>query len=273
MSPRVTDFAIDGPHGRLPLRTYTPTAAGAAGLVWVHGGGFAHGSIDMPEADATARAFAEAGVTVVSVDYRLAPERAEWIADGRAEPRDGVRFPVPSDEVTAAFRWARGADLAPGPWSIGGASAGANLAAAACLNLADTPPAHALLAYPTLHATQEAPDAALRARLDARPEADVFGPASVWAMYANYIGADPADASDVALPGTASVDRLRAFPPTTIVLSESDELRMSGIAFARSLMLAGVPVTVETEPGTTHGHLNSPGPAAAATIARFLRSM
>ncbi len=102
------------------------------------------GDLDMPEADVVGREVAHrAGAVVVSVDYRLC--------------HGGVHFPVPHDDVHAAFVWAATeADLLPNGarWAIGGASAGGNLAAGVAQRLRDdgAPVADALvLAYPVLH--------------------------------------------------------------------------------------------------------------------------
>lgn len=273
MSTSLTaDHVLDGPHGPLPIRVYTPHAPTGPGLVWAHGGGFAGGDLDMPEADAVARAFAARGILVVSVGYALAPVTAEWTQRLGVPERDGVHYPIPHDELVAAFRWASTSGLAP-EWAIGGASAGGNLAAGAALRLSHgTGPAPALvvLAYPTLQAVQERPDAGLRALLDADPGADVFPPEFVRGMYENYLGGDPALADIYAVPGMAEPAALADFPPTIIVNDETDELRVSGEAFARTLDAAGVEVTAVVEPGTTHGHLNRPDESAfAATIERF----
>ncbi|WP_336501524.1 alpha/beta hydrolase [Microbacterium paraoxydans] len=272
-APTVTDHVLTGPHGPLRVRGYRPAEPRGPGLVWAHGGGFAGGDLDMPEAHAVASALAASGIAVVSVDYRLAPMTEAWALRLEAAPRPGVHFPVPHDEVTAAFRWAVASGLATDGWAIGGASAGANLAAGAALRLSrgtDPRPTLAVLAYPTLHAVQDAPGPELRALLDADPAADVFRPDFVLDMYENYIGG-PVRAADVhAIPGTATADDLRDFPATIIVNSETDELRMSGEAFGRTLAAVGIEVAVHTEPGTTHGHLNRPAEAAfAATIARL----
>src|SRR5262245_6255410 len=67
---RVDDLAA----GRVPLRIYRPVErSGGAALLWIHGGGFVLGS---PAQDDTFCAVTarELGLTVVSVDYRLAPE-------------------------------------------------------------------------------------------------------------------------------------------------------------------------------------------------------
>ncbi|MBN6190835.1 alpha/beta hydrolase fold domain-containing protein [Aneurinibacillus sp. BA2021] len=269
----IADRVLDGPHGALRVRLYTPASPTGAGLVWAHGGGFAGGDLDMPEADAVARAFAAHGIVVVSVDYRLAPMTPDWTSRLGSPERGGIHYPVPHDEMVAAFRWAVSSPIAARGWAIGGASAGGNLAAGAALRLTHDGgpvPGLAVLAYPTLQAVQDAPTRELRALLDAQPDADVFTAAFVRGMYENYLGG-PLDGADVyAIPGTAAPAQLAGFPPTIMVNDETDELRMSGEAFARALSAAGVDVDVSTEPGTTHGHLNRPdAPAFAATVERF----
>jgi acetyl esterase/lipase len=270
--------ALEGPHGPLRVRLYRPAKATGPGLLWLHGGGFSGGDLDMPEADWVSRSFAEHGIVVASLDYRLAPtppERADAL--GRPVVLEGVHYPVPVDEAVFAFRWAVGAGIAEGPWAIGGASAGGNIATGAALRLShegDAVPALAVLAYPTLLAVQPQPDADLRAALDANPEADRFGPASVAQMYQNYLGRPldetPGDAPIYAVPGLATPEQLASFPPTIMINDETDELRVSGEAFARTLREAGVPVDVSTEAGTMHGHLNRPDEGAAkASIDRF----
>jgi acetyl esterase/lipase len=277
------------------VRVYPADAAAArptAGLVWAHGGGFAAGDLVMPEADWVARALAGRGVTVVSIDYRLAIDEAG-------------RYPAGSDDVLAAWRWtlahAHELDVDSARVVVGGASAGANLVTGAVLRLlghpthpdsaggapapgatpqvaretrapsaASTPvPAGVFLAYPTLLAVQPAPDAALRALLDANPAADRFGPDVVRAMYENYLGGPVGDAPLPAVPGLAAPADVAGFPPVLMVNGEADELRVSGEAFAATLAAASVPVEVVTEPGTEHGHLNRPDePAASVTIQR-----
>ena len=110
----------------------------------MHGGAFQFGDLDMNEARLDSPAVGSPGhpPAVVSVDYRLAV--------------DGVRYPVPLDDVVAAIRWvqAKTTDLGITSLSVGGASAGANLAAAAALRLRDEDkwvPEHLVLVYPMMH--------------------------------------------------------------------------------------------------------------------------
>ncbi|NHI15718.1 alpha/beta hydrolase fold domain-containing protein [Microbacterium excoecariae] len=275
MDPR--DTTIEGPHGPLGVRVYPADRPSGSALVWAHGGGFAAGSVDMPEGDAVARAFAARGVPTVSVDYRLAPVVAgsRWGDEDRA----GVHYPVASEEVGAAFAWARahaaewGAD--PGSVALGGASAGANLAAGAALRLVRAGaalPAHLVLAYPTLHAIQPAVPADLTDALAAAGLTEQFSPAVVRAMYENYLGGSAESADEIAAPGTAG--GLAGFPATTIVASDVDELRVSAAAFAAALEAAGADVAYCVEPGTRHGHLNRPDePGFTPTIDTFVRRL
>ncbi|WP_051399846.1 alpha/beta hydrolase [Haloechinothrix halophila] len=149
--------AAPGPHGPVPVRVYEPpdTVADRPCLVWMHGGAFISGGLDMPEADWVSRAVAtRARAVVVSVDYRLAV--------------NGARYPVPHDDVVAAIRWVRdeaaSLKVDPARITIGGASAGGNLAAGAALRLRDTDdwlPAQLLLAYTTVHAIVPPPSLAI----------------------------------------------------------------------------------------------------------------
>lgn len=242
------------------VRVYPASAPNGSGLVWAHGGGFAFGDLDMPEADHVARTLAEGGTTVVSVDYRLAV--------------NGVHFPVPLDDVVTAWEWtsARRGELGIDRLAIGGASAGGNLAAAAALRLAGSAlaPDLVVLAYPTLLAIQPAPDARLRQALDDDPFADRFGPKVVREMYENYLGTPASEASALAAPGLATAAELADYPPTLIVNGDIDELRVSAEVFAATLAAAGRQIESVTEPGTGHGFLNRPAePAAALVLARI----
>ncbi|MET0296855.1 MAG: alpha/beta hydrolase fold domain-containing protein [Microbacterium sp.] len=248
------------------VRVYPAREPNGSGLVWAHGGGFAAGDLDMPEADGVAHAIANRGTTVVSVDYRLVG--------------GDVRYPAPSDDVLAAWDWtvanAGRLRIDASRLALGGASAGANLATGAILRLLASGgvlPALAVLAYPTLLAVQPAPDAALRTILDDNPAADRFRPELVRAMYEDFLGGPVDDAPLPAIPGLATVDDLADFPPTLMINGEADELRVSGEHFAATLAAAGREIEAVVEPGTDHGHLNRPGPAASASLDLIARRL
>lgn len=267
------DRLLDGPHGDLRVRVYEPVAGAdrVAGLVWVHGGAFMYGDLDMPEADWVARRLADVGVVVVSVDYRLAPDLDYRDPAGAAAP-DGVRFPVASEEVTFAYGWARDAGLGVGSeqWSLGGASAGGNLAAGASLRLRDAggpQPRSIVLAYPVAHYELPAPSPELAEKIAALPFDRDFPPEAMRAMGANYLGDSGLPISPYAHPGGQD---LRGLPPTFVVTSDHDALRSSGEAYCAELAAAGVDVLLVREDSTYHGHLNEPDTAGAArSIARL----
>ncbi|WP_329213026.1 alpha/beta hydrolase [Streptomyces sp. NBC_00683] len=252
------DYAIDGPHGVIPLRIYRPATCPSSALLWMHGGGFRHGSIDMQEAHGvSAELAARATALVVSVDYRLAG--------------DGVTFPVPLDDVYAAWKWlASFADSSEiGIRALGGASAGAALALAAALRGRDDsrPADRLLLAYPFAHYPNPAIDDETAREMAALPGILRFPPKTVDAMVADYVGRIT-DIPALALPGAARLDGL---PLTAITLSEFDDLRPSGELLQRQLASVGVPVRTHLAARMPHGHLNHvPVPAGASASLDFL---
>ena len=139
--------AVDA--GGVPARLYVPPEAPTPSplAVWYHGGGHVVGDLDTH--DLTCRWFArEAGVRVLAVDYRLAPEHP---------------FPAAVDDALAAFRSAAanadglGAD--PARIAVAGDSAGGNLAAVVAQLAAEdeVAPAFQLLIYPVCDYTREWP--------------------------------------------------------------------------------------------------------------------
>ena len=90
-------------------------------VIYYHGGGFLFGSPRSHRTIATHLAKAS-GATVLSVDYRLAPEHPA---------------PTAHDDSLAAYRWALDAGYAPGRISLTGDSAGGNLALATAVRARD----------------------------------------------------------------------------------------------------------------------------------------
>src|SRR3569833_1485161 len=89
--------------GSVPARLYTPAGAAtpSGGLVYFHGGGWVIGDLDTHDGHCR-RLAAFAGVRVLAIDYRLAPEHP---------------FPAGHDDALAATRWvfahAAELDIAP----------------------------------------------------------------------------------------------------------------------------------------------------------------
>ncbi|GAB3008673.1 alpha/beta hydrolase fold domain-containing protein [Streptomyces pseudoechinosporeus] len=234
---------IAGPHGPVPVRTYTPRRPGSAAVLWAHGGGFLGGDLDMPEAHVVAAELAaRAEAVVVSVDYRLAT--------------DEVHYPVPLDDVCAAWRWLRtelaaDADLV----ALGGASAGAALALATALRDRDEalqPADLLLLAYPFAHFPVPALDNVTAAEMTALPPTMRFSATDIEFMVQNYVGR-LTDLPRDALPGAAP---LHGLPPAHLLISEYDDLRPSAELLARQLTASQVKVSTYLAAGMPHGHLN-----------------
>jgi acetyl esterase/lipase len=247
----IEERVIDGPRGPIRIRLYRPIGAESAahpGLLWLHGGGWARGDLDMPEAHVVAAELAaDPGVVVASVDYRRATETS--------------RYPVPLDDVHASWRWFTNATAElgtdPGRLAIGGCSAGANLAAGAAARSrdeAEAAPSALLLAYPFLHFPVPASPDDLAADLTTLPDRLRFTAETVLSLASSYVGR-VSDIPAHAMPGNGVVDGL---PPTYLVLSEIDDLRASGELFARQLQERGIAVTTLIARGMLHGHLNLP---------------
>ncbi len=83
----IEDRVVPG-HPSVPVRIYRPRQAHGA-IVWLHGGGFVMGDLETEHPWAV-RIAETSAATVVSVDYRRAPEE---------------RFPAAFDDVYAAFTW------------------------------------------------------------------------------------------------------------------------------------------------------------------------
>ncbi len=146
-----------------------------------------------------------------------------------------------------------------GPVVLGGASAGACLAAATALRTADegAPVAGTVLAYGFFHAVHPPTlDARARSRrhrriTHARWALDV--------MNRNHAGTRAALGQRDAFPGGHD---LAAFPRSLVVNAEHDNMRASGDRFADELRAAGVEVEHHVLPGSRHAFLNHPGTAA-----------
>jgi acetyl esterase len=265
----IRNVSAEGRHGPVAIRIYGEAAGPESpGLVWLHGGGFVSGGLDIPESDYLARVLADGGTPVLSVDYRLA--------------RDGVSFPVPHDDALTGWFWARqnaaSLGLDPGLLCLGGAGAGGNLAVGAALYLIDAGkplPAKLLLAYPFLHAELAPPAKGLDEEVMARlPRHLRFTPEDCIRQAENYVGGPVSMASSYAMPGYADPAGL---PPTALLACEYDDARGSSELFASSLERAGVPVTYFLAEGALHGHLNHTaglpeGQAALDFLARELAS-
>jgi len=234
------DVTAEGPLGAIPLRVYRPAGVSDSrplpALVYFHGGGWVIG--DLETHDVICRQLtAEAGISVISVDYRLAPEH---------------KFPAAVDDAWAATRWvaAHAADLAvdSARLAVGGDSAGGNLAAVVALLARDAGgPRIALqsLVYPVTDLRSEAQSYADLA------DGYMLTRDSMRWFKAQYLTTE-ADASDWRV-SPLRAPSLAGLPPALVITAGYDPLRDEGEAYARRLREAGVTVDAVCFGGMVHG--------------------
>jgi acetyl esterase len=238
----VDDISLPGPAGEIAARHYRPAGdVPAPLLVFYHGGGWTIGDLDTHDAlcRLTCR---DAGVHVLSIDYRLAPEHPA---------------PAAVDDAYAAFKWAceHAGELGatPGRVAVGGDSAGGNLAAVVCQLARDAAhtngsPAPLLqwLIYPRTDFTAQTVSLNLFARgfLLTKRDIDWFT-----AHYLRGSGIDPADPRISPL----RAESLSGLAPALIAVAGFDPLRDEGESYAAALQAAGTAVDLRCMGSLTHG--------------------
>ncbi|HEU0020028.1 MAG TPA: alpha/beta hydrolase [Thermoleophilaceae bacterium] len=238
---RVEDLAIPGPAGEIPARLYAETPDQDAGglLVYYHGGGHVIGTLDTH--DSACRFIAKyAGVGVLSVDYRLAPEHL---------------YPAAVDDSVAALAWASenaeqlGFD--PARIAVGGDSAGGNLAAVVALaaKAGEAPlPAFQLLIYPVCDYVEKRPSYELF-------KEGFFLTAAEMDWYRDHYIPDRDAAHEWRVSPLRAPDH-SGLPPAYILTAGFDPLRDEAEDYARILTAAGVPTALRRHDGLLHSFVN-----------------
>lgn len=232
---RVQDLAVPTRDGaQLLARLYAPTADVLPVLMYIHGGGFTIGSVATH--DILCRELARlAGIAVVSIDYRLAPEHA---------------FPVAANDCWDALVWLSSQGAALGldtsRLAVGGDSAGGTLAAVCALSARDAglPLALQMLIYPGTIAHADTPSHSTYA------QGYVLSAHSIGYFFSHYIP-DKAQREDWRFAPINAPDH-SGLAPTWIGLAECDPLIDEGIAYGDALRAAGVAVDLEIYKGVTH---------------------
>jgi len=235
---KVQDVVAKTPAGDVPLRVYTPIAAGSEALpvlVFYHGGGWVIGNVATH--DGLCRMIAnEGGYKVISVDYSLSPE---------------AKFPKAVDESYGALAWieqhASELGVDPNRMAVGGDSAGGNLAAVvAQIAKAKNHPklSFQMLLFPV---TQIGADTASLHDYETgyfleRPGLDWF--------YANYLPAD-GDENDPRCSPLLAAD-VGGLPPAYVMLAGFDPLHDEGMQYVEKLRAAGVKVEVKDYTDMVH---------------------
>lgn len=235
----------------VPVRIYEPheRRAGAPVTVYVHGGGFLHGSI--ASHDGFCRRWVKhTGSVVVSVDHRRAPEYGP---------------PAAAEDVAAAISWAALAGLGDGVVAAGDSSGG-NLVAVAALMLRDagaSPLTGLVLAYPFLDPAMDTESHRTRA------QGYFVSRGQLRYYWETYLGGPVADA-DIDWRVAPMRAHLAGLPPTIVVTAGLDPLCDEGRAFAKQLRAAGVDVLHRHHPDQFHGFVTIPGYGPGRAAAELL---
>ena len=221
----VTDFQS------IPVRIYRGAPAPAPAVIYCHSGAFVLGNLDTDHRQCVE--FARRGrCTVISVDYRLAPEHS---------------YPAALDDTIAVLEWVRGhaTDLGidTSRIAVAGSSAGAALAAELAQRAADGPPVVFQLLHQPVLDDRPTPS---KDEFDTTPGFD--GPA-VKQMWLHYLAGEPIPADAVPARST----ELSGGATALITCSELDPLRDEAVDYALRLMWAGVSTELHVYPGTCHG--------------------
>jgi acetyl esterase len=238
---RIEPLGIPGPAGTIPARHYCPAGDDRAPLlVFFHGGGFVFGGVETH--DSACRLICrDAGVHVLAVDYRLAPEH---------------KAPAAVDDCYAAYLWARehaaelGAD--PDRVAVGGDSAGGCLATVVTRLARDAgapQPTLQWLIYPITELRCSTTSRSLFADgfLLTKRDLDWFADA--------YLDGSGIESTD---PRVAPLlaDDLAGLSPALVVTAGFDPLRDEGEQYAAKLRAAGVTVDARRMGSMTHVFLN-----------------
>lgn len=244
----------------IEVRVYVPysleNAEQRPALVFAHGGGWCLGSLDAW--DRTCRLLAETTQQVVfSVGYRLAPE---------------FKFPTPLNDFFTAFHYihehASLFGIDQNCIAVGGDSAGANIAAAACLMAKQRPEikvSHQLLFYPALDATMSSKS------YDQYAEGYGLESSTMVYCWDQYVQDESEKQNELVSPLLAQ--SLDGLPDATIFVCEYDPLRDDGERYAQKLWDAGIPVNFHLLEGMIHGaiHMLAISPEKVKSIYRSIR--
>ena len=250
----IDDFYHPGAAGQQQrIRLYRATTDKQPTLIYIHGGGWIGGSIELNESAARAMA-AKSGRHVVSISYRFAPTNP---------------YPAALSDCIAAVQWLQSGD---GPveltrhlnlqqLSIGGASAGANLALATALSLPHSTFEALVLFYGVFNDDMSVPS------YTEYPDGPGMTRARMEMLFEAYDPDYVRRADRLVTPLKADLDGL---PHTIVAAAEIDVLRSENELLAERLQSTGVDVSTWVETGVTPGIINRGRllPAARDTLAR-----
>lgn len=234
----VRELEVPGADGPLKARLYVPNDVPETGplILFLHGGGYAFCDLDTHDG-VCRRIAARAGVRVLSLDYRLAPEHP---------------FPAAYEDAEAAFDWLAGegaAELGADPERLGvaGDSAGGGLAAALAQHRRDAI-RHQFLIYPLLQVVET------RKTKRKLLEGHMLSAGVLDWIRETYVPT-PEERHDPRVSPLLTND-LAGCPEAFIASAELDPLTDDGLVYADKLEASGVKVTRDLARGLPHGFYN-----------------
>ncbi len=234
----VRELSIPVAGGTIAARLYAPHAGPLPVLVHFHGGGWVYMGLETH--DGYCRHIANAaGIAVVAVEYRKAPE---------------FKAPTAAEDSYAALQWvhANAASLGVDATRIAvtGDSAGGNLAAIVAQLARDGGPALKcqVLTYPAVDATMSAPS------ITENATAPILGEKEMKWFWQHYLGGTQLNAKDPRV-SPLYAKSLAHLPPAFVSTAEFDPLRDEGEDYANKLKAAGATVECKRYAGVFHGFL------------------
>ncbi len=208
-------------------------------FMFTHGGGWILG--DYPTHRRLVRDLVvNSGAAAVFTDYTPSPE---------------AHYPVAINQIYAATKWVseNGAEIGVDGKNLAAAgnSVGGNMTAVLCLMAKDKGGPgikFQLLLWPVTDADFS------RGSWEKYAEGRFLtAPLMKW-MWDNYLPDTQKRKEYYASPFQASLEELKGLPPALVQVAENDILHDEGLAYARKLDEAGVPVTIQTYNGFIHDY-------------------
>lgn len=234
VSPRAETIEIDGPRGAIGLRIIPPEGPARGSYLHIHGGGWTLGAADQQD-DRLQRIADNCALTVISVDYGLAPE----------EP-----YPAAPDDCETAALWLvdNAGRFGGDRLAIGGESAGAHLSVVTLVRLRDR---HGLTPFRGANLTAGCYDMALT------PSARNWGAAKlilnsrdIEMFAAHFLAGGRFDVSD---PDISPIHAdLSGLPPALFSVGTLDPLLDDSLFMAQRWAAKGLDTELAVYPGGCH---------------------
>lgn len=227
---RVQKIYIPSEARRIPALVLSPEelSAPAAGVLWIHGGGYISGMKEMVYISRAVELVKSFGAVVVSPDYRLAPFSP---------------YPAAIDDCYAALLhmkehaaelWVREDQL-----MVGGESAGGGLCAAVCIKTRDTREVNVAFQMPLYPMLDDR---------DTETSRDNHG--RVWNTWKNHFGwrcylrgTDRETLPPYAAP--ARVESMEGLPPAYTFVSTGEPFYAETLEYIRRLKDCGIPASAD----------------------------